>query len=83
MMAPGAPVPISRQAELLGLSRASVYYRSRKRALPADDGVIETVGRMIRQNPYMGSRAIQRRLREFGVHIGRARILRIMRYLSL
>lgn len=75
-------IPIARQADLLGLSRASVY------ALPIppsseDLTLVAAVDRVYTAHPYYGTRRLAHVLNQEGFDVGRKRIRSIMRLLGL
>jgi hypothetical protein len=65
MMDRGSEVPVKRQAQLLGLSRSSVYYVPR--ALPERDLLLmRRIDELHLQWPFYGSRKLTRELRSEG-----------------
>jgi len=79
---------LTRQAELLGISRSSLYYQSR----PVDSLTLKIMNRIDEVNtkfPYFGSRKITAKLnRDFekenlGLKVNRKRIQRLMRIMGI
>jgi len=75
-------IPISRQCELLGVPRSSLYYRSR-----GDNGQDQLLMRLIdeqyTQTPFYGSRRMTAWLRRQGFPINRKRVSRLMRRMGI
>jgi putative transposase len=72
---------ISRQAQLLGVARSSVYYQSK-----VDDYQLELmrlIDEQYTKTPYFGSRKMAAILNEAGYQVGRRRIQRLMRLMGL
>jgi putative transposase len=72
---------ISRQAELLGVARSSIYYQPR-----VDDYQLELmklIDEQYTKTPYFGSRKMAVILNERGYQAGRRRIQRLMRLMGL
>jgi len=70
-------LPISRQAQLLGLSRASVYYVLR----PVSQAELELMLRidgLHLEHPFMGARMLRDCLRREGFEVGRKRVATLM-----
>lgn len=81
-------LPLARQAELLGISRSSLYYQPR----PVDPLILNIMNRIDKINtkfPYFGSRKITAKLnRDFekeswGLKLNRKRIQRLMRIMGI
>jgi putative transposase len=78
----GAKVPVRRQAELLGLSRASVYYVPRP--LPERDlGLMRRIDEIHLDSPFFGSRKILDQLRRDGHEVGRRHVVTLMRRMGI
>jgi putative transposase len=78
----GHPLPIARQARLLGLSRSSVYYRpvataERDLALMAAIDLIHT------ELPFYGARRIRNELKGRGFTVGRGHVTTLMRRMGI
>ena len=75
-------LPVSRQAELLNVSRASVYYQPR--GLSAQDlAIMRRLDRLHLQHPFMGARMLRDTLRGEGVLIGRKHVVTLMRRMGI
>ena len=75
-------LPVSRQAELLKLSRASVYYRPK----PVSDADLARMRRMDElhlEYPFAGSRMLRDMLNQEGDAVGRRRVARLMRRMGI
>lgn len=73
---------ITRQAKLLGLSRASVYYTPR--AVPADElALMRRIDELHLELPFAGSRMLRDLLCAEGVVIGREHVRTLMRRLGI
>jgi putative transposase len=73
----GHDLPLIRQADLLGLSRGSLYYRPR--AVPAADlAVMRRIDELHLDYPFAGSRMLRDLLRGEGISIGRERVASMM-----
>lgn len=79
---PGIVVPIVTQAELLGISRTSVYYQPR----PVDQftlSIMHKIDEVYTESPFYGVRKITAQLRRDGLAINHKRIHRLMRKMGL
>lgn len=75
-------ISIARQTELLGISRASLYYQSRPD--PEEVCITRAIDEIYTRRPFYGSRRIQDALADnHAIHIGRHRIRRLMRLMGL
>jgi putative transposase len=82
MMDRGSEVPVKRQAQLLGLSRSSVYYVPR--ALPERDLLLmRRIDELHLQWPFYGSRKLTRELRGEGHEVGRRHVVTLMRRMGM
>ena len=73
---------VTRQAELLVLSRASVYYMPR--AVPAAElALMRRIDALHLQFPFAGSRMLRDLLREDGTDVGRLHVRTLMRRMGL
>jgi len=78
----GAKVPVRRQAELLGLSRSSVYYVARP--LPVRDlALMRRIDEIHLDSPFFGSRKILDQLRRDGHDVGRRHVVTLMRRMGI
>lgn len=73
---------LSRQAELLGISRGSLYYTPRERE--EDKGHMDMIDAIYTDIPVYGSRRIRNELRDrFNERVGRERVQRLMRLMGI
>src|SRR6202161_1414535 len=78
----GAKVPVKRQAELLDLSRSSVYYTPR--ALSERDLMLmRRIDELHLELPYYGSRKLADRLQREGHRVGRRHVRTLMRRMGI
>jgi putative transposase len=75
-------LPVTRQAELLKLSRSSVYYEPRE-VSPADLAVMRRMDALHLDHPFAGSRMLRDLLRREGIQIGRAHVVTLMRRMRI
>jgi putative transposase len=75
-------LPLMRQAELLKLSRSSLYYQARA-VPPADLAVMRRIDELHLDYPFAGSRMLRDLLRGEGVEIGRGRVTTMMRRMGI
>ena len=74
--------PVKRQAELLGISRSSVYYRPR--SVRADTlALMRRIDELHLELPFAGSRMLRDLLRLEGPRVGRHRMRRLMRIMGI
>ena len=66
-------LPITRQAQLLGISRGAVYYMPRSTST-ADLALMRRIDELHLQYPFMGARQLRRQLQREGVEVGRRHI---------
>jgi putative transposase len=82
MIERGAEVPVMRQAELLGLSRSSVYYTPRP--LSARDlQLMRRLDELHLELPFYGTRKLTRELRNEGHEVGRRHVTTLMRRMGI
>jgi putative transposase len=75
-------LPVKRQAELLGISRGSVYYQPV--AIPeAELALMRRIDRLHLEHPYAGSRMLRDFLRLQGVEVGRRHVATLMRRMGI
>jgi len=74
-------IPIKRQAELLEISRSSVYYQPK--AKPEGEMLMRLIDRIYLENPCYGSRKIARALLTLGHRVNRKRVQRLMRLMDI
>lgn len=82
MMDRSAPISISRQAKLLGVSRASVYYRPRP-PNARDLNLMKRMDQLHMDYPFAGSRMLRDLLRQEGHRIGRDHVATLMRKMGV
>lgn len=70
-------IPLKRQAELLGLSRSTLYYRKAGMS-PFELKVMERIDEVFTKRPFYGSRRITKQLRREGFKVNRKRVKRLM-----
>jgi putative transposase len=78
----GSKVPVRRQAELLDLSRSSVYYTPRPLS-DRDLGLMRRLDELHLQLPFYGSRKLTRELRKEGHEVGRRHVVTLMRRMGI
>jgi len=75
-------VSVSRQCQLLDLSRSSVYYKPVEIA-PQDLALMRLIDEQYLKTPFYGSRSMTRHLRRLGYRLNRKHIQRLMRLMGL
>lgn len=75
-------LPISRQADVVGISRGSVYYRPRP-VSAADLRVMRRIDELHLEYPFAGSRMMRDFLVAEGIEIGRDRVITMMRRMGI
>jgi putative transposase len=78
----GSEVPVKRQAELLELSRSSVYYAPRPLS-ERDLRLMRRLDELHLQLPYYGSRKLAKALRREGHEVGRRHVATLMRRMGI
>jgi putative transposase len=73
---------VSRQAEVLGISRGSVYYTPRP-VSAADLAIMRRIDELHLEYPFMGSRMLRDMLNREGIEIGRRHVATLMRRMGL
>ena len=75
-------LPLTRQAQVLKLSRSSLYYQPHP--VSAEDlTIMRRIDELHLQHPFAGSRMLRDLLRGEGVQIGRARVITMMRRMGI
>lgn len=75
-------ISVSRQAELLDVSRSSLYYEPRRD--PEEVRITRAIDAVYTRRPFYGSRRMKDALcDEYAIHIGRHRTRRLMRLMGL
>ena len=72
---------LRRQAEMLQLSRSSLYYEPRP--LAADLAIMRRIDELHLDHPFAGSRMMRDLLRGEGVAVGRERVASMMRRMGI
>jgi len=75
-------ISISRQCELLGLSRSSLYYGS-KRDAGGDELLMRLIDEQYTRTPFFGVRRMVDSLRKQGFEVGPKRVRRLMREMGI
>jgi putative transposase len=75
-------LPLKRQAEVLRLSRSSLYYRPRP-VSAADLAIMRRIDELHLEFPFAGSRMLRDFLRAEGFEIGRDRVITLMRRMGI
>jgi len=70
-------LPISRQAQALGISRGSVYYLPRPTS-PADLALMRRIDELHLEHPFAGARMLRDLLRQEGRRVGRKHVATLM-----
>jgi putative transposase len=78
----GVKLPVKRQAELLGLSRSSVYYTPRPLS-QRDLMLMRRIDELHLELPFYGSRKLADRLRREGHEVGRRHVATLMRRMGI
>ena len=83
MIVPGRPgLSLSRQCQLLSISRSSFYYAPRGES-PENLALMRRIDELFLKYPFFGSRQMACQLRRESVWIGRHRVRRLMRLMGL
>ena len=75
-------LPITRQAELLGISRGAVYYLPRPIS-QAELALMRRIDQLHLDHPFMGARQLRRQLAREGAHVGRRHVGTLMRLMGI
>ena len=76
------PLPVTRQSELLHISRGSVYYLP-KPVSEADLILMRRIDALHLEHPFAGARMLRDLLRQEGVHVGRKHVATLMRKMGI
>ena len=68
---------LTRQTQLLGISRGSVYYLPRLTS-EADLSLMRRIDELHLEHPFMGARMLRRQLQRQGIHVGRRHLGTLM-----
>jgi putative transposase len=82
MIDPTHEVSITRQAELLGISRAAVYYVPRPIS-EADLELQRRIDALHLEHPFAGARTLKKLLRRQGIEVGRKHVATLMRRMGI
>ena len=82
MIAERPGLSLSRQCELLSISRSSFYYRPKPES-PENLALMRRIDELFLRYPFFGSRQMARQPRREGMSIGRHHIRRLMRLMGL
>jgi putative transposase len=83
MIDPLEPLSISRQCELLAVSRSSHYYKP-KSIGPEQLALMDLIDKLYTEDPSRGSRSIVKQLqRQHGIQANRKKIQRLMRLMQI
>ena len=75
-------LPIKRQAQLLGISRGTAYYRPEP-VSEADLVLMRSIDELHLEHPFAGSRMLRDLLRLQGVEVGRRHVRTLMRSMGI
>ena len=75
-------LPITRQAQLLNISRGSVYYLPRP-VSDADLALMRRIDELHLEHPFMGARMLRDQLHRLGIHVGRRHIRTLMQRMGI
>ena len=75
-------LPITRQAQLVGISRGAVYYLP-KLVSPADPALMRRIDELHVDYPFMGARMLRDQLAREGVSVGRRHLRTLMRRMNI
>lgn len=77
-------ISLKRQAELLGISRSSMYYTPLPEASEEEKRIMDVIDAIYTECPFYGARRIKHELRrDHGIGIGRERVGRLMEIMGL
>jgi putative transposase len=77
-----AKIPLTVQADLLSVSRSSLYYRSRQPS-PDEVALKHRIDALYTEHPFYGSRRITAQLRREGREVNRKAVQRHMREMGI
>ena len=75
-------LPVTRQSELLHISRGSVYYLP-KPVSERDLTLMRRIDELHLEHPFAGSRMLRGLLRQEGIHVGRKHVATLMRKMGI
>lgn len=81
LVLPGTALSLARQADLLDISRSSIYYTP---VLDEEDvRIMHCMDEIFTKRPVYGTRRLRHDLKDYGWHIGRGRVRRLMREMGI
>ena len=83
---PNAELSVSRQCELLGISRSTYYYKPKEPSpeeIEFREMIMARIDEIHTKFPYMGTRKISRILKEEGIQAGRKLVRTLMREMAI
>lgn len=75
-------IPLKRQAELLGISRESLYYRKAE-IDPVTLKIMNRIDELFTKWPFYGSRRITKQLKREGFRVNRKKVQRLLRIMGI
>jgi putative transposase len=75
-------LPVTRQAQLLGMSRGAVYYLPRPTSA-TDLALMRRIDELHLEHPFMGARQLRRQLQREGVGVGRRHVTTLMQRMGI
>ena len=78
----GDPLPVGKQAKLLGISRGTVYYLPRASSA-TDLALMRQIDQLHLEHPFMGQRMLVRQLARQGVQVGRLHVRTLMQRMGI
>ena len=76
------PLPLTRQAKAVGVSRGSLYYRPRPPSA-AELELMQRIDRLHLEHPFAGSRLLRDLLHQDGIEVGRRHVATLMRRIGI
>lgn len=76
------PLPITRQAKLVGISRGSIYYQP-KAISEKDLELMRQIDELHLEHPFMGSRMLRDQLNRLGYAVGRKHVRTLMKRMGI
>ena len=73
-------IPISRQAQLLGIGRSTIYYKPKVNYYNLE--LMHLIDEQYTKTPFYGSRRMRQALKRKGYQVNRKRIQRLMRLMG-
>jgi putative transposase len=82
MITPSHDLPVTRQAQVLGISRGAFYYKARP-VPPRDLAIMRRIDELHLERPFAGSRMLRDMLNREGVPIGRRHVASLMKRMGI